>query len=140
MSRKAQAPRTKFQIKGKTLDAPTTSVAAMCAVAMFSYANLVFALVIGETRETAIIPRWRVHMFSAWLGTVCFVITLFCLEALVRESKTAAFRSTVAWAPFLVLTGLATIFHIRVLVVIVTASAYGAWMYRRRRRIFPVVN
>lgn len=139
MSRKQQAKRTKIQIKGKTPDTPTTSVAAICSVAVLPYAHLVLSAG-DETGQTAIMPGWRVHMLSAWLGTVCFVITLFCLESLVQKSKAIAFRSTIPWAPFVVLTGVATIFRVHFLIVIVAACAYGAWMYWRKKRVLPVAN
>lgn len=140
MSRKPQAKRAKLQIKPKTPYTPTTSVAAVCAVAVLPYADLVFMSAGDEASQTAMMPSWRVHMLSAWLGTVCFVITLFCLESLVQKSKAVAFRSTIPWSPFVVLTGVATIFRIHILIVIVAACAYGAWMYWRKKRVLPVVN
>jgi hypothetical protein len=140
VSRKPRAKRTKLQIKGKTLDTPTTSLAAICAVAVLPYANLVFMSAGDETGQTVMMPGWRVHMLSAWLGTVCFVITLFCLESLVHKSMAVAFRTTIPWSPFVVFTGVATIFRIHFLIVIVAACAYGACMYWRKKRVFPIVN
>jgi hypothetical protein len=140
MSRKPQAMRTKLQNKGKTVDTPTTLVAAICAVAILPYADLVIKSAGDETSQAAVMPSWRVHMLSAWLGTVCFVITLFCLESLVQKSKAVAFRSTIPWSPLVVLTGVATIFRIHILIVMVAAASYGAWMFWRQKRVLPVIN
>lgn len=92
---------------------------------------------IMSARDEGMFPGWRVHLLSAWLGTVCFVVALFCLEALVQESKIVAFRSTIRWYPFVVLTGIANIFNIHTLIVIAVAAAYAIWMWRRGKCIFP---
>lgn len=134
MTKSSQEKRTKLQSKGKALNASTTSVAAICAFAIVPYADFM----ILSARDEGMFPGWRVHLFSAWLGTVCFVVALFCLEALVQESKIMAFRSTIRWYPFVVLTGIANIFNIHTLIVIAVAAAYAIWMWRRGKRILPI--
>lgn len=140
VSRKTSTRRNKPRIKGKTFAFPNTSIAAVCGVALFQYTEFVFMSTGDGSFRAPDIPGWRVHMISALLGTLSFVITLFCLEVLVRKSKTVAFRSVIPWLPFVVLTGVATVFHIHFLVLIGAASAYGAWMYWRKKRILPAID
>lgn len=109
--------------------------AAMCGAAMCQYTEFVFMSATDKNGHTADIPMWRVHMGSASLGALGFVIALFCLEALNRSSKTLALRSAISWFPLVALTGFATIIHIPVFIVILAGSVYGVWMYRRTRAV-----
>lgn len=140
MSRKTALRSSRPRIKGRTLSVANTSIATICGVALFQYTEFVLTATGDGTFSAPDIPGWRAHMMSVWLGTVAFVVALYCLEALVRKSKTDAFRSVIPWFPFVALTGVATIFHIHFLIVIGAAFAYGAWMYWRRKRTFPAID
>lgn len=140
VSRKRVSRSSTPSIDRQTLSVANISIAALCGVALFQYTEFVLIVNGDGTFRPPDIPGWRAHMMSAWLGSVAFVVALFCLEALVQKSKTAAFRSVMPWFPFVVLTGVATIFHIHFLIVIGAAFAYGAWMYWRRKRTLQAID
>lgn len=80
---------------------------------------------------------WRVHMGCACIGSVAFVLALFCLERLGRGSMISALRSTIPWAPLIALTGMATAIHIPIYVVIPLILLYSLWAYRRTLAMRP---
>ena len=140
MSRKSVSRTNRPRIKGRSLSYPNISIAAICGVALFQYTEFVLTSTGDGTFGAPDIPGWRAYMMSTWLGTLAFVVVLFCLEALVRNSKRVAFRTVIPWFPFVVLTGVATIFHIHFLIVIGAAFAFGAWMYWRRKRTLQAID
>jgi hypothetical protein len=72
-------------------------------------------------------------MGSVCLGSVAFVITLFCFEVLEKKSRSLAFNSAIPWLPLVAITGLAAIIHIPAFIVIIVGLIYGTWVYRRSR-------
>ena len=105
----------------------------MCGAAMFQYTEFVFMSSTDQNGHTANIPMWRVHMGSACLGSIGFVIALFCFEVLEKKSKSLAFNSAIPWLPLVAITGLASIIHIPAFIVIIVGFIYGTWVYRRSR-------
>lgn len=140
VSRKRAARSSTPSINRQTLSIANISIAAICGVALFQYTEFVQIVNGDGTFSAPDIPAWRAHMMSVWLGSVSFVVALFCLEALVRKSKTVALRSVIPWFPFVVLTGVATIYHIHFLIVFGASLAYGASMYWRRKRTLPAIH
>lgn len=80
-------------------------------------------------------PGWRAHMGSACVGSLAFVITLFLLESVGRGSRSIAVRSVAPWWPIVALTGLATVIHIPIYLVIPVAAIYSSWAYFRTRAV-----
>lgn len=68
---------------------------------------------------------------SACLGTLAFIVLLFCLETLESKSRSLALWSVVKWLPLVGLTGTATVVHIPFLIVLALAVLYGVWVYHR---------
>lgn len=116
---------------------PTTWLAAMCGAAILQYTEFVYMSSTDKNGQPANIPIWRVHMGSVCLGLIGFVITLFCFEVLEKKSKRIAFNSTIRWLPLVALTGLASIVHIPIVIVITLGFIYGTWAYRRSRVPHP---
>jgi len=112
---------------------PAILIAVMCGAAMLQYTEFVFVSARDDNGRTFDIPMWRVHMGSACLGALAFMIALFCFEALERRSKSLALRLTVPWIPLVGITGVATIIHIPIAIVILCSLVYGVWAYRRFR-------
>ena len=112
---------------------PAILIAIMCGAGMLQYAEFVFISAKDDNGRTFDIPMWRVHMGSACLGALAFMIALFCFESLEQRSKSLALRLTVPWIPLVGITGLATIIHIPIAIVILCSLLYGIWAYRRFR-------
>ena len=72
-------------------------------------------------------PAWRVHMGSACIGMLSFMLCLFLLESLGRGSRRIALRSVTPWAPLALLTGAATVIHIPPLFVLIMTLVYSPW-------------
>jgi hypothetical protein len=125
--------KTKNRTRSADLAFPTIWIAAMCGAAMFQYTEFVYMSSIDENGQPANIPIWRVHMGSVCLGSVAFVITLFCFEVLEKKSRSLAFNSAIPWLPLVAITGLAAIIHIPAFIVIIVGLIYGTWVYRRSR-------
>lgn len=81
------------------------------------------------------LPEWRVHMASACVGSLAFVIALFLLESLGRKSWRIALRSALPWLPMVVFTGFATGIHIPSDVTILVTAVYSPWAYLRTRAV-----
>jgi hypothetical protein len=112
---------------------PPIFIAALFGGAMLQYTEFVYMSATDDNGHAFDIPMWRVHMGSACLGSVAFMIALFCFEALERRSRSLALRLTVPWIPLVGITGLATIIHIPIVIVVVCGLVYVVWAYRRFR-------
>jgi hypothetical protein len=88
---------------------------------------------VGQHAPTT--PGWQVHMGSTCSGAAAFVVILFLLELLGRQSKIAACRSSWPWLPLIGLTALATLIHIPVYAVVPIGVVSAAWAYRRTRNV-----
>jgi hypothetical protein len=111
----------------------TMVIAVLVGAAMIQYTEFVFFSARDANGHTADIPMWRVHMGSACLGTIAFMIVLFCCDTLGHKSKRRALRLAIPWLPLVGLTGLASIIHIPILIVIILGLTYGAWVFFRSR-------
>ena len=80
-------------------------------------------------------PPWRIHMGSACLAMMAFVMTLFLLESLARKSRPRALRSTAPWSPLIAMTGVATVIHIPLVAVAIACVVYVPWAYSRTRAV-----
>ncbi len=80
-------------------------------------------------------PVWRVHMGSACVAMLGFMLCLFLLESLGKGSRRIALRSITPWAPLVVLTGAATLIHIPAFLVVITALLYCPWAYLQTRAV-----
>ena len=78
-------------------------------------------------------PAWRAHMVSAFVGFLGFVTALFLLQTLAGRSKLNALRSAVPWLPLVALTGLASVVHIPIYLVVGVSVLYSPWAYLRTR-------
>jgi hypothetical protein len=76
---------------------------------------------------------WQVHMGAACMGATAFVIILFLLELLGRQSRMLAWQSSWPWLPLVGLTALASFIRIPVSAVIVMAALDVFWAYSRTR-------
>jgi hypothetical protein len=72
-------------------------------------------------------------MGSTWLSAVAFVVILFSLELLGRQSKIIAWRSSWPWLPLTALTALARLIHIPAYTVIPAGAVLGVRAYRQTR-------
>jgi hypothetical protein len=77
------------------------------------------------------LPAWQVHMGSACVGIITFVVFLFILEFLETRSRITAWQSSAPWLPLVGLTALATVVHIPIYVVFLVGGSYAVWAYRR---------
>jgi hypothetical protein len=112
------------------------AVAALVAGAAIQTVEIIY----GNIRDAEVssshdFPLWRVHMGSAFAGSVSFVVALFLLENLGKKSKLTALRSVFPWLPVVALTGLATAIHIPIYLVILAAAVYSPWAYSRTRAL-----
>ena len=80
-------------------------------------------------------PGWQVHMGSSCLGAVAFVIILYLLELLAKQSKIEAWRSSWPWLPLIGFTALATLIHVPAYAVIPACAGTSVWAYHRRRSV-----
>jgi len=74
-------------------------------------------------------------MASICAGSISFVVALFFLENLGKQSRAIAFRSVVPWLPIVGLTMVATAIHIPVYLVILGSALYSPWAYFRTRAV-----
>jgi hypothetical protein len=130
---KGKANRSSRRLEPTYPSLPAILIAALVGGAMLQYIEFVFMSATDDNGHSFDIPMWRVHMGSACLGSVAFMIALFCFEALERRSKSLALRLTVPWIPLVGITGLATIIHIPIAIVVVCSLVYVVWAYRRFR-------
>jgi len=77
------------------------------------------------------LAAWQVHMGSACVGIITFVVFLFILEFLETRSRITAWQSSAPWLPLVGLTALATVVHIPIYVVFLVGGSYAVWAYRR---------
>jgi len=84
-------------------------------------------------RHAPTMPGWRLHMGSSCLSAVAFVVILFFLELLGKQSKIAAWRSSWPWLPLIGFTALGTLIRIPAYAVIPVCAAIAVWAYRRTR-------
>jgi hypothetical protein len=129
--------KTKNRTRSSDPQFPATLIAAMSGAAMFQYTEFVYMSSTDNNGQPANIPIWRVHMGSVCLGSIGFVIALFCFEVLEKKSKSIAFNSAIRWLPLVALTGLASIIHIPAFIVIIVGFINGMWVYRRSRVPHP---
>jgi len=133
MSRRKSLNKSKAQVKSADSAFPNEIIAAVCGIAILQYTEFVFFSAVDDNGHTADIPTWRVHMGSTCLGAITFVIALYCCEALEYKSKRLAVRVVIPWLPLVALTGLATIIHVPVLIVVIMGMIYAVWAYLRSR-------
>lgn len=81
------------------------------------------------------LPDWQIHTAAACLGTVTFLMILFCLELMARRSKMMAWRSSWPFLPLIGLTGLASLIHIPAYAVIPIGALLCVWAYRQTSRV-----
>lgn len=131
MSRKKVRLKTKGTKASADLGLPNFLIAAGFGAAIIHYSEFVFNAARDSDDHTADLPLWRVHMGSACLGTLAFIVVLFCLEMLECKSTNLALWSAVKWLPLVGLTGTATFVHIPFMIVLALAVLYGGWVYRQ---------
>jgi hypothetical protein len=112
---------------------PSTVLMAMfCAVCAFLAVETTFPdafEALGHQMNK--IPVWKFHMGSAFVGIMVFFTVLFLLEVLETKSKRAAWLSSARWLPLAGLTGLATVIHIPIYVVLAAGTIIAVWAYHR---------
>jgi hypothetical protein len=74
---------------------------------------------------------WQLNMGSVCGGIITFFVFLFILEFLETKSRITAWRSSAPWLPLVVVTALATVFHIPIYIVFLVGVSYAVWAYRR---------
>jgi hypothetical protein len=114
----------------------STSMAVTLAAAVGIGAIQCAEIIYSDSRDAELTynsaaAMWRVHMGCACAGSAAFVLALFFLECVGRGSVTSALRSTISWLPLIALTGIATIIHIPIYVVILLTVLHSVWAYRR---------
>jgi hypothetical protein len=111
-------------------------IACLGGLAVLYYAESTMSdLQKPEDRHIHQIPSWQIHMGSICIGVLAFVCMLFCLEFLARRSKIAAWRLSWPWLPLIGLTGLATLIHFPIYVVLPAIAIHVIWAYRRIRAV-----
>ena len=128
--------------KRKQPEKVTNSTPAAVAVAALVAAGAIQAaeVIYSNMRDSEFpgaydIPLWRAHMASICAGSISFVVALFLLENLGKQSRAIAFRSVVPWLPIVGLTMVATAIHIPVYLVILGSALYSPWAYFRTRAV-----
>lgn len=119
-------PRKQTTVPASTLVA--LSVATLMGAGAFYCVEVTYAN-IKDSGAPGVrpFPAWRVHMGSACVGMIGFILCLFLLESLGRGSRRIALRSITPWAPLIALTGAATVIHIPAFVVVITTLVYSPW-------------
>lgn len=104
------------------------SVAMLIGAGAFYCAQVTYGA-LEESAATGVppFPAWRIHMGSACVGMLSFMLCLFLLESLGKGSRRIALRSVTPWAPLALLTGAATVIHIPALVVVIMTLVYSPW-------------
>jgi hypothetical protein len=128
--------RSKQSDSGVDLTWIAILVAASGGVGILIYAESALDDVQSTVDQHApTIPGWQLHGGSSCLGAVAFVVILFFLELLGKQSKIAAWRSSWPWLPLIGFTALATLIHIPAYAVIPVCAAIGVWAYSRTRSV-----
>ena len=128
--------RTKQSHAGMDLTSIAMLVAALGGAGILIYAESALDDVRRAADQHApSTPGWQIHMASICLAAVAFVVVLFLLELLGRQSKIMAWRSSWPWLPLIGLTALGTFIHIPAYAVIPICAANGVWAYRRTRSV-----
>lgn len=128
------------KIKRKKQTSDSTPIALAIAVIAGAGALYCAEIIYDNIKDSGApdmrqLPGWRAHMGSACVGSLAFVIALFLLESLGRNSRSIALRSAIPWLPMVLLTGLATAIHIPIYAVIAMAALYTPWAYTRMRAV-----
>jgi hypothetical protein len=123
-------------IKRSSNEYDTTTIRMLVAFFFGACAVLTVESIAGDAKDEGWqlmdrVPAWQVHMGSACLGIMTFVVALFILEVFETRSKTTAWRSSSPWLPLIALTAMATGIHIIFYVVIPIGCIYGIWAYRK---------
>lgn len=128
------AKRTKQSNAGTDQTLIALLVASLGGAGIIFYADSAWDDVRNSVGQHAPrIPGWQVHMGPTFLGEIAFVVILFLLELLGRQSKIAAWRSSWPWLPLIGFTALATVIHIPAYAVIPIGAFSAVWAYRRTR-------
>jgi hypothetical protein len=129
--------RTKTPAYNRNLTDVALLIAAFSASCMFYTTETLYGFLRDSgSGDLQGLSPWRVHMGSACLAMVAFVITFFLLESLARKSRPRALRSTVPWSPLVAVTGVATVIHIPIVAVTIACAVYIPWAYIRTRAVY----
>ena len=131
MRRKKVRQSTKGKNTSADMGLPNFLIAASLEAAIIDYTEPVFNAARDSNDRTDNIPLWRVHVGSECLGSLASIFVLFCLKKLGYKSKNLAMRPTVGRPSHVGITGVATDFHIPIMIVLVSVMLNGMWVYRQ---------
>jgi hypothetical protein len=121
-------------------DLSPTSIALLAAFlggvgVLFYGESLLHDLQDSGGQHAQVLADWQVHMGAACMGAAAFVVILYLLELLGRQSKLIAWRSSWPWLPLVGFTAIATVIHIPAYAVISACVIYSVWAYRRTHSV-----